>query len=224
MTDRLKFLTKFKETMLSSTTRTYESGQIITNKESKELFIYVIEKGAVKVSDSTSSGRARTLLILNKGEAFPLIWAFDHPESVVYTYEALGEVAILSASLSEFKEILKTDPEFTKSSLEMFVNLSWDAMERLKGMQMPFTYERLLSVLPYICAKVGNKVSGQRFRIPKKFSQQEMADLLGVTRESVSSQYQKALKNEVIIDKDGIRLLDLSKIPSEYIFSTWFKT
>ena len=224
MADRLQFLSRFKETMVSSSCKSYDSGDIITNKQSKDLFIYVIEEGVIKVSDSTSGGRARTLLLLNKGEAFPLIWAFDHPESVVYTYEALDKVKILSASLSEFKEALSTDPAFTKSALQMFVNLSWDAMERLKGMQMPFTYERLLSILPYICAKVGSKISGQRFRIPKKFSQQEIADLLGVTRESVSSHYQKALKNEVIIDKDGLRVLDLSKIPSECIFNTWFKT
>jgi len=124
--------------------------------------------------------------------------------------------------LSDFKQTLATDAKFTKVAMEMFVHLTWDALERIKGLQMPFTYEKLLRVLPYIATKIGVRRSHHEYEIPKKFTQQEMADLLGASRESISSHFQKAISNGVIVNEEEYRVLDLNKIPKEFVFTKWF--
>jgi CRP-like cAMP-binding protein len=183
----------------------------------------VIESGHVVVIDRSFPGKEENLLILKKGEAFPLIWGFDHPTSVVYSYKSLAETRLLRSSLKDFKIEMGKEASFTKDAMEMFVHLTWDTLERLKGMHAPYTYEKLLRLLPYIASKVGSKVDNRIYSIPKNLGQQLIADMLGSSRESVSVHYNEAIKNGVIIKKEnGDRFIDLEKVPEQYIYSRWF--
>jgi len=220
--ERIAFKNKFEEKIKHQRANAGDNETIVSKGRTYE-DVYVIDRGHVKVVEKTSDGVERVLLILKRGEAFPMIWAFDDPCETVYNYVSFGETSLLKCSLLDFKHALAADAQFTKASMEMFVHLTWDALERIKSLQMPFTYEKLLRLLPYIATKMGSKLSQNEFRIPSSFTQQDMANLLGTSRESISAHFQKAVSKGIIQKTTGGKIFNLKEIPNEFIYSRWFK-
>ncbi|MBD65371.1 MAG: hypothetical protein CME62_09195 [Halobacteriovoraceae bacterium] len=216
------FLDEFIQ-KLNPNEKKYYRNDLIVSKDRKEKKVYVIKSGVVKVTDLKNDKQDQTILILNKGECFPLIWAFDHPGATTYNYEALSDCEVLSTHLSHFKNKMSEDANFTKISLEMFVNISWDLMERIRDLQMNYTTEKLLRALPYIAAKTGEKLSQNTFKIPDFMTQMEIARLLGTSRESISTHLKKKELSKAFRVQDTERLIDLANIDNNYIFDRWFK-
>jgi len=221
MDERIAFKIKFEEKIKHQRESASDKDYIVNKGQSYE-DVFVIDSGHVKVVEKNADGVERVLLILKRGEAFPLIWAFDHPCETVYNYVSVGETSLLKSSLLDFKHALTSDTLFTKASMEMFVHLTWDALERIKSLQMPFTYEKLLRLLPYIATKMGKKLSSHEYFIPNSFTQQDMANLLGTSRESISAHFQKAVSKGIIKKTTGGKIFNLKEVPTEFIFSRWF--
>jgi CRP/FNR family transcriptional regulator len=222
MDERIAFKNKFEEKIKHKRENSSDKDLIVKKGQNYE-DVYVIDRGHVKVVEKNDDGNERVLLILKRGEAFPLIWAFDDPCETVYDYVSIGETSMLKCSLLDFKHALSSDSAFTKASMEMFVHLTWDALERIKSLQMPFTYEKLLRLLPYVATKIGNKISEHEFKIPNSFTQQDMANLLGTSRESISAHFQKAVSKGIIRKSTGGKIFNLKEVPSSFIYTRWFK-
>lgn len=184
---------------------------------------YYITRGCVKIYDLNSDGTIKTIGILVRGEIFPLIWGFDDPPETAYYYKAMGDVSVLKFGAEELKSGLSSNPEVSHAALLQFVSLSWDFMERIKSLQMPYTYEKLLRLLPYLAAKTGKPRGENSYVIQQKITQEEIAQMIGATRESISAHLSKLEKNGVITRKKGIFTIHIDSVPEEYIHQNWFK-
>lgn len=222
MEERLEFLEVFKE-RLKVEPMAYATGSCIVEKSKTEQYVHAVDSGIVKVVDYAKKSQPSVIAYLKRGEVFPLIWAFDHPPATTYKYEALGVVKTLSVSRMKFRETLASDVDFTKQAFEMFVNLAWDLMERIKDLQMSYTTDRLIRLLPYIAAKTGVEVEPRVYKLPSYLTQYEIALLLGVTRESISTHMSKPEVQRFLYQKEGSRYVDLREIPENYIFEQWFR-
>ncbi len=216
------YFAKLLRPELTDKVKAFKPRSFIARSGDQTEFCYLIESGLVKVSEVTDQGHKRTLLILKKGDCMPLIWAFDHPGKVVYDYECLTEVESSTIRLSDLKAQLAEDPNLSKRCLEYFVHICWDLLERVKCLQMPYTHEKIVRLLPYLCAKVGNKVGYNVYSIPAVITQDEMAQLLGTARESISIHLKKLRNGNIIVQSTGSLTLNLNEVPDEYIHKQWF--
>ncbi len=201
----------------------FKNGEVIVSAGQHQSPSHLITRGFVKVYDINSDGTVKTIAILKKGDVFPLIWGFDHPQETVYYYKAMGTASTTKVPTQELKKSLQSDSEMAHAALMQFVYLSWDLMERVKCLQMPYTYEKLLRLMPYLAAKMGKKRAPDMYILQQKITQEEIARMLGATRESISAHLSELEKNHVI-DRSGRTFsIDISMIPSEYIHKIWFK-
>ncbi len=207
----------------SNTKEQFRDGEVIVQVGKRTTDCYYITRGCVKVYDLNSDGTIKTIGILVRGDMFPLIWGFDHPPETAYYYKAMGDVSVLKFSTADLKQSLVNNPELSHCAMMQFVNLTWDFMERIKSLQMPYTYEKLLRLLPYLAAKTGKPRGENSYVIQQKITQEEIAQMIGATRESISAHLAKLEKNGVITRKKGIFTIHIDNVPEEYIHHNWFK-
>ncbi len=199
-----------------------KSRQLIYRPGMDTDYCHIIVSGHVKLYDLTESGAKKTVMILGPDDGMPLVWAFDHVPAVVYYYEALSEIEVVKLDKQTFKRELTENPDFCRQAQIKFVYHTWDLIERVKCLQMVYTFEKLLRGMPYIAAKVGVAVGDNRYQIPKYMTQEEIAWLLGTSRESISAHFGK-LKEQKVVENLGQNLIfDLSKVPDDYIYNRWF--
>ena len=202
---------------------TFKSGQVIVSTGKRTKDVYYITDGYVKVYDLNDSGDIKIISILKEGDMFPLIWGFDHPPETAYYYKATGPTSTLRVSTEELKKALEQDPVVSRTALLQFVYYTWDLMERIKGLQMPYTYEKLLRLFPYLAAKLGVKRSENVYELAYNLTQEEIAQLLGATRESISAHLHK-VEDSGAIQRVGKKItVKISSIPEEYIHEQWFR-
>ena len=206
----------------SSTHKVFKNNDVITSAGSKDKNCYYIRSGYVKVYDLNSNGTIKIIGILTKDEMFPLIWGFDHPSETVYYYKAFGVTEVASVETTLLRQQLDENPVISRNAMLQFVYLTWDFMERIKGLQMPYTYEKLVRLMPYLAAKLGKKIAANRYDIMESMTQEEIAQMIGVTRESISA-HMSRLEEEKIVRRKGSHLsVDLANVPEEYIHDVWF--
>lgn len=204
--------------------KSFSDNDVIVGSGKVQKDCYYIIDGFVKVYDLNADGNIKTIAILKKGDMFPLIWAFDHPPETVYYYKAMGTVSAARVETQELRQTLTQEAEVSRSVQLAFVYLSWDFMERIKCLQMPYTQEKILRLLPYLVAKLGGvKNRSGAVELTYDITQEEIAQMLGTTRESVSAHLAK-LENKGIIDRSTKRMkITMSEIPEEYIHDLWFE-
>lgn len=201
----------------------FRDGEVIVQVGKRTSECYYITRGCVKIYDLNSDGTIKTIGILVRGNMFPLIWGFDDPPETSYYYKAMGDVSVLKVATDDFKKGLHTNSELSHAAMLQFVDLTWDFMERIKSLQMPYTYEKLLRLLPYLAAKTGKPRGENSYVIQQKITQEEIAQMIGATRESISAHLSKLEKNGVITRKKGIFTIHIDAVPEEYIHYSWFK-
>jgi len=192
--------------------------QLVCPAEKEHPFVYIIRDGYIKVVENRSETGKKTILVLGPGDMFPLIWAFDHPEKTAYYYESMRKADLIKFKTNDFKEKMKTDAVLNRESLLMFVDLSWDLMERVKCLQTPYTYGKLIKLLPYLIAKFGDKLENNKYQIPNFVTQEEIAQLIGTSRESVTKHFQ-LLREDGIIEKvkSGLNINANNKVLKEHL-------
>ncbi len=163
--------------------------------------IHHLEKGYARLYSLSPEGKELTLVIYKPGDFFPVVWTFTGKTSIYYV-DTLSDVILRRAPREKFMELIKEDADvFFRVTLDIIKRFQ-ESLKRMEHLVFGNSSSRLASVL-LICAErfgIQNNKSGTRIPIP--FTHKEIADLVGLARETVSIEIKK-FKDEGIIGYKG---------------------
>jgi CRP-like cAMP-binding protein len=150
----------------------------------------VILRGMVEVSSAAPSGKRHVLTFLAASEIFNLVPLLDH-EPVVYDARAHEPSSILYVPEGTFLAALDQEPQLARDLMHL---LSFRS-RALSG----YISDEMLMPLPTRCARMllvmaelhGAPRADGSFLIDLKLSQEEFAEMLGRSRQSVNQELQK---------------------------------
>ena len=170
-------------------TRLSQRGQVMPD------LLFVVE-GSLEVSMEDSEGRRSICWYLGSAQWLGLISVIDR-QGAVHNARAHGEVVLLHVPQQAFRAALEEDPGLARYCLQMLCERSRSLYENLAaGGLLPLRARiaRLLLMLLDQHGRDGH--SGQEIAL--KLSQDEFADMLGVTRQSLNREL-KALEKQGLI-------------------------
>ena len=146
--------------------------------------LYFLKEGRVKISRIDESGKEITLTLLEPGEIFGELGLFDDsPRETAAT--ALEDSLICMMKRGDFQKIMSDKPELS-FKLNKLIGLRFrkleNRIEELLFRDVPSRLARLLLRL----ADEHPRQTPDGLRINIKLSQQELANLIGATREMTS--------------------------------------
>jgi CRP/FNR family transcriptional regulator, cyclic AMP receptor protein len=164
----------------------YGAREVVLRKGDPALQLFVIASGRLKAISEAGDGRHAGLSIMGPGEVFGEIALLDgEPRSATITTLERCELFIIGRN--DFLHFLERSPGAAIELLRVLAQRVRRLSERVEDhfRELPGRLARLLARL---AEDHGIREPGGAVRIDLKLSQQELADLVGASRESVNKQ------------------------------------
>ena len=147
--------------------------------------VYLLKAGRVKLSRVSEDGKELTLAIMEPGEVFGEMETLEEiPRDTLA--EALDDVSLCIIKRRDFEEMLKRDPN-TSIRLTKLMGLRLKKIEsRIENLVFKDVPARLAQFLLQLSEEIGTR-EPRGTLIGAKITHQEMANLIGSTRETVSA-------------------------------------
>ena len=132
----------------------------------------------------SKTGIELTLQILKPIAYFPLIWAINGAPNI-YFYEALTSVEVGRAPKEQVVSFIEDKPAIILELMSKLLGDYAETLSRIEHLVFSDAYRRVISVLLYIARHFGEE-NKQGTIVNHRFTQQDVATLVGVARETAS--------------------------------------
>jgi CRP-like cAMP-binding protein len=158
----------------------FRKGDIILHEGSMTSHIIYLKSGLVKEYQKGTGDKEQILQIVKKYTYLGLPSLFGDRINH-YSYAALEDITICYIDLNIFNQLVRQNGNF---AFEILVSVSRDSLNnfhRFMSQSQKKTYGRVADALLYFSKII---YEGDTFEIP--FTRQELADLIGISRESAT--------------------------------------
>ncbi len=181
----------------------------------------LIQQGYVKRYSIINDGSIRVQIVYGPRDIFPLTVAFKTlfgqdlyigPE--VYYYETMTETDLLVIDKNEIATLVKDNPLlfsdlFSEAGRRLYFNI-----QRLENIGLSTIYKRVAHQLVFYAQNFGElRPNGIKILLP--LTQQDLADILSATRETVSLCMSDLRKLKLIKTGRNIIIPDIKKLQTE---------
>lgn len=183
--------------------RLYRNGSHIFLQGDKLTNVYFIHQGNVKIYKTDIHGKEQIVNVLQPGDMFPHQGFFRQDDYPAHA-EAVGDIVLIYIPIQSFEDFLITHPEICIKLFRVLGDIIVDLQNRLGEKILHNTYEQIIMLLLRLVSSHGEKVDDKQYRITSQFTNRELANMIGSSRETVSRTLTK-LRNQSCIhtDKDG---------------------
>lgn len=189
--------------------RQYAAGQILIYAGDEVSVVFYIKKGYVKVYSITDEGEEHILLILKTGDIFPLLKDPEQSKHLsLYFYQA---ITIVELSVIEQKELLNKLKKDLKNSWELLrytSEFSSTLTSRLAQLESKGAEEKLVNLFAYLISICGKPTKLNAYLLDLKLTHQDIASLIGLTRETVSTELKNLQNQGKVVSRKGFLLID----------------
>jgi CRP-like cAMP-binding protein len=190
-------LTSIQDKFPKVTIRSYRKGQIVCYEGDRPQHIFFVVKGHVRYYDIDDEGNEKILHIIGPGNLFPMLYAFNVTEEVSGFYASLDNVEMVAVPLAEFNNAVATDISFSNALTQWFLTEINQLVYRISSLQKTDARDKVLYAIRYLATDYGHK-SGTWQQLDFPVTQQFLADLTGLARETVSSTMHELEADKII--------------------------
>ena len=189
------------------------AGSTLFNEGDAPDRLYFVETGLVRIWIADAQGRELTLSLMEPGDTFGEIALFDGlPRTASAT--AIERTTCLAVPAKALDDAMDADPKLARHIVVILCELLRRNTEALGAFAFVGLRERLAQKIHDLALSHGDlQGAGAVFR--RRFSQTELANMLGVSREAVNKRLAALAHDGLIMMHDGkLSIPDLSALAS----------
>jgi len=177
--------------------------------------VYFIYNGKIKIYKSDINGKEQIVAIAKKGEMFPHVGFFRKGDYPAYA-EVLEPATLIAVPISKFETVLIENPELCIKVFKVLGEKIVDLQNRLEEQILNNTYEQIVKLLIRLAQKHGKEQEDGTILLKSEFTNKDLANMIGTTRETISRTLTKMKKDELIeVDDDGNMIVDVEILMEE---------
>jgi CRP-like cAMP-binding protein len=188
----------------------YKDGDLIAARGDPPEHWIACAKGAVRVSSTAVSGKQVTLTYVEPGIWFGDVAMFDGDRRTHDTYSH-GDTTILCVARADFQKILASHVELYEALMRLQARRIRTLFGLVEDLNTLPLRARLAKQLIHLVRSYGvpNLDDGSQMRIGLQLAQEELAQLLGASRQRVNQEL-KTMEREgtIRIETSGLVILD----------------
>jgi len=164
--------------------RTFRNGEVIFHRDDPGQVLYVIKEGKVKIYLISPDGQEISLVVFGKGECFGEFAILDDlPRSA--NAIALEKVECYTLQRSDFHNAIMKNPKIAIQILEVLSKRLRTTNQMVEDLIFLDVYGRVAKKLLELAETHGTQVD-DGVRIDMRLTQQDLASMVGASRESVN--------------------------------------
>ncbi len=193
----------------------YKKGEFIYFSDDPSSTIYLLAEGKVKILYYTEEGEEVVKSVLSKGEIFGELSLLGEEKRNDFARVIQDSTSVCQLTLEQMQELMKKDLNFTLK-INKLIGLRIQKLERkLDSLVYKDVRTRMIEFLREFAMEKGEG-EGPEYRIDHFLTHKDMADLIGTTRQTVTTLLNE-LRNEGKIDfaRKSIYVPDINALYSD---------
>lgn len=195
----------------ASLSRRFTVGATILYQGETPQHACIIVKGVVRVFSISDQGDEQVVTYHVAGEFFPSAWIFGKAASTLFFYEAVTDAEIAYVPRQELIAFMLAEPPRLHALLDYFTTNYAASMIRVNALEQPKARDKLLYTMFYLCERYATGRQG-RVKIPLLLTHQNLASLVGLTRETTAMEMNKLKKERVLTYKQQHYTVNIDKL------------
>jgi CRP/FNR family transcriptional regulator, cyclic AMP receptor protein len=203
---------KFAEFKQKHTFHDFHKGDFVYFANETASKVYLIADGKVKISTYTDDGKEIVKAVLSKGEMFGELAFFGEDKRTDFAQVLDDSTVLCPMTVDVMQQLMREYKDFSFQVYKL-VGLRIKKLERrIESLICKDVKTRLIEFLRDEAQEKGQKV-GMEVMIKNTYTQKDIADLIGTSRQTVTSLLNE-LRDQNIINFDRKRILvrDLNKL------------
>jgi len=196
--------------------RNYKKNDVILMEEESGTALFVIVSGKVKVARSSSDGREVILSILSEGDFFGEMAILDGLTRSA-TVAAIEESELFLLQRNDFMNLLHEYPEISVALLQEMTKRLRSADMKIKALSLKDAEGKVATVILQLADDIG-KIKQGKVEIDRLPLQQDLANMAGTSRETISRTLHSFVKKGLIeLEGSKLKILDYEKFKGMFI-------
>ncbi len=183
------------------TEKKFKKGETIFLAGDQGDSMFFLREGKVKITRNSPDGKEHIVKFINPGEVFGEVILFGH-EIYPATTTCLEDSRLNQLKRDDFKEFFLAHPEIGWGMLKTMANKLFFSQSRIESLALLDSKTRIIQSLL--------EMADENDLALKEMSQQQLANYLGLTRETVSRNISQ-LKDEGLIENQGRMILIIDR-------------
>lgn len=146
-----------------------------------------------------------------------LLESFFHPPGcsvrhhTLFFYEAVTDVELACVSRDELIQFMLSKSESLHAMLDYFTTSYTAAFIRINALEQSKAREKLIYTLYFLCLRYG-KGQNKRVTLPFDLTHQDIANLVGLTRETTAMEMSKLKKQKAVTYRNQNYSIDTERL------------
>lgn len=175
---------------------------------------FVVKKGLVKVYDISASGEEKVITFIDAGGFLPMEWLFERSPVSLYYADAFTDTEVYAVPRQKLMDILTGSEAMLQSVLQRYITLYMGAMLHISALKQTKASEKLLKILQWLSLRFGTELQPGVFKIDIRLTHQDLAHMIGMTRETAAVELGKLRKEKIINYQNQRYILNVEKMRS----------
>lgn len=158
---------------------------------------YVIKTGTVKVYTINNAGEEQIVTFHGEGDMFPSPWIFGRTSTTTYYYETFASCELLTVPRETLLEYMYK-PELVRETTDYFITNYTGMLVRVTALEQSRAREKILFTLYYLLYRYGKQKKPGVFTIDLPLTHSAIASLVGLTRETTTTELNRLKKQKVV--------------------------
>lgn len=193
-----------------STTRQIRAKHTILYQGEVPPHVYHVKSGLVRAYTIHENGEEATIAFFGPEDFFPIGPMFEIIPVTLFYYEAFTECTIETYLSSEVTSLLEAKP---LDELSRFAKLYVGALLHVNALAQTTAFSKVIHILRYLAVRFGEKLpDGRHYKISVKLTQQDIAQLCNLSRETTSTELNKLKRNMYVAERGKHYVVDLAQL------------
>ncbi len=191
--------------------RSLKKDTVVFHEHDPASAFYLVRSGKVKVYKLSRDGREQILAILGEGQIFGDVPVFDGGPYPA-TAATMEDSQIYLIRREDFHVLLRRHPEISIKVIQVLGQRLRQSMELVRDLSFKQVPHRLAGLLLRLAGDEGH-TSGEGVIVDLSMSRQEIAEVVGTSRETVTRELKKMEKAGLIgIDRRLVTIIDEGRL------------
>ncbi len=184
-------VTSFDQFIAQYPARTYKKGETILLKGDLPEATYLVETGIVKVYTINTRGDERLVAFIRSAEDFPVGFSLGIVNQANYFYEAFTVCKLRLIPPSDYLRYMSSSIETMQHQMTRLTIVLITTLARVDALEQTYAGDKIARTLMYMADQFGVFLRPYNTRLKLAVTQQEIANALGLTRETINVELKK---------------------------------
>lgn len=183
----------------------YKKGDVVLRVGETGTGAYYLKKGYIKDSSVSADGREFTLFIFQPNDIFSYNWIFIQTPNE-HSFRAMTDCIVYEKSREEMMLFLEKNPEMLLMITRKVARRLKGLMQRMENMVFDNSFKKVGSMFCILGERFGKKTKkGIVIQIP--LTQQDVANLIGLSRETTSIETKRIIDMSILARSSGLYVI-----------------